>query len=128
MLVLWQIRSSIASAARSYRSSRMDTQTQAERPPRNLQTSRWSLASRVAFQFCFVYLGLFCLTTQVITSLLSPNQGADIPDPATLWPLRALIFFTAAHILHIKGPLNYDGNSGSGDDMFGWVLMFCLLV
>jgi uncharacterized membrane protein YphA (DoxX/SURF4 family) len=59
---------------------------------------------------------------------LSPNQGVDIPDPSTVWPLRQLVVWTAARILDIKAPLEYDGNSGSGDGMFGWVLVFCLLI
>jgi uncharacterized membrane protein YphA (DoxX/SURF4 family) len=89
---------------------------------------KWSLALRIAFRFCLVYLGLYCLATQIITSLFSATQGADIPDPATLWPLRPVVFWTAAHIFHVKAPLSLDGNSGSGDCMFGWVLAFCLLV
>ena len=73
-------------------------------------------------------MGLYCLTTQIITSLFSSTQGADIPDPATLWPLRPVVFWTAAHVFHVGAPLSLDGNSGSGDCMFGWVLAFCLLV
>jgi uncharacterized membrane protein YphA (DoxX/SURF4 family) len=93
-----------------------------------LQTSRWNLFSRIAFRFCSVYLGLFCLTTQITTGLFSGTQGTDIPDPATLWPLRTIVLWTAAHILHVRATLAFEGNSGSGDDMFGWVLAFCLLV
>ena len=89
---------------------------------------KWSLAARIAFRFCLVYLGLYCLATQIITSLFSSTQGEDIPDPATLWPLRPVVFWTAAHIFHVRAPLSLGGNSGSGDCMFGWVLAFCLLV
>jgi hypothetical protein len=103
----------------------MHTQTQAERVLRDPQ---WSLEHRVTFRFCFVYLGLFCLTTQIITNLFSQSQGVDIPDPATLWPLRQFIFWTAAHIFHVGSTLAYNGNSGSGDGTFGWILAFCLLV
>lgn len=106
----------------------MHTETRTDGMPSDMQIPEWSLTSRVVFRFCFVYLGLFCLTTQIITSLFSPSQGAYIPDPATLWPLRQLIFWTAAHILHVGVTLAYGSNSGSGDDMFGWVLVFCLLV
>ncbi len=89
---------------------------------------KWNLAVRITFRFCLVYLGLYCLATQIITSLFSATQGADIPDPATLWPLRPVVFWAAAHIFHVRAPLSLDGNSGSGDCMFGWVLTFCLLV
>jgi uncharacterized membrane protein YphA (DoxX/SURF4 family) len=88
----------------------------------------WSLAARIAFRFCLVYLGLYCLSTQIITSLFSSTQGEDIPDPAALWPLRPVVFWTATHIFHVRAPLSLGGNSGSGDCMFGWVLAFCLLV
>jgi hypothetical protein len=97
-------------------------------PQRNIP--KWNLALRIAFRFWMVYLGLYCLSTQISTTLFSPTEGADIPDPATLWPLRPVIFWTAAHIFHVNAPLSvfWGGNSGSGDDMFAWVMAFCLLV
>lgn len=106
----------------------MRTQFRTEQAQRELQIPQWNIVFRVAFRFCFVYLGLFCLTTQITTGLFSGTQGADIPDPATLWPIRPLVLWTAAHILHVRATLAFDGNSGSGDDMFAWVLAFCLLV
>lgn len=101
-------------------------QTELVQPQPNIP--RWSRAVKIAFRFCLAYLGLYCLTTQIITSLLSASQGDDIPDPATLWPLRSVVFWTAAHIFQVEAPLSLGGNSGSGDCMFGWVLAFCLLV
>ena len=106
----------------------MGTQIQTERVLGEVQIPKWSLASRVAFRFCFVYFGLFCLATQIITTLFSYSQGDDIPDPATIWPLRQLILWTALHILHVRTTVAYNSNSGSGDGMFAWVLVFCLLV
>jgi hypothetical protein len=92
---------------------------------------RWNLALRIAFRFWMVYLGLCCLTTQIITSLFTVTAatGASFPDPATLWPLRPVIFWTAVHIFHVNAPLSayWGGNSGSADTMFGWVMTFCLL-
>ena len=79
-----------------------------------------------------VYLGLYCLATQIITSLftVTSTEGANFPDPATLWPLRPVISWTGAHIFHVNAPLTafWGGNSGTTDDMFGWVMTFCLLV
>ncbi len=95
---------------------------------------RWSPALRIAFRFWMVYLGLYCLATQIITSLFSVTAGAGIgwpvPDLATLWPLRPVIFWTAAHIFHVNAPLSvfFGGNSGTGDGKFGWVTAFCLLM
>src|ERR1700745_2945471 len=93
---------------------------------------RWNLALRIAFRFSLVYFGLYCLATQIITSLFTFKTGAgrNLPDPATLWPLRPVIFWTAAHIFHVNEPLStfFGGNSGSSDTRFGWVMTFCLLM
>jgi hypothetical protein len=90
------------------------------------QAPRWSLTTRIAFRFCFVYFGMFCLTTQILGGLF-PLPKIDVPDPATLWPMRQIIFWTAAHIFRVAHPLVYSG-SGSGDKTFDWVLAFCLFV
>ncbi len=93
--------------------------------------SRWSLALRIAFRFWMVYLGLYCLATEIVPGLftVTGGPGATLPDPATVWPLRPVIFWTAAHIFHVNVSLSFwDGNSGGADCMFGWVTAFCLLV
>ena len=47
----------------------------------------WSPALRIAFRFWMVYLGLYCLSTQIVTSLFNTvGAGRNFPDPATLWP------------------------------------------
>jgi hypothetical protein len=97
-------------------------QTEPIQPQPNIP--RWNLALRIAFRFWMIYLGLYCLTTQIITT----PTGTDIPDPATLWPLRPLIFWTAAHIFHVNAPLSFGDNSGGSDCMFGWVTAFCLIM
>lgn len=92
-----------------------------------LAQPRWSLWTRTAFRFCFVYFTLYCLSNQIITSLFPiPIEGVDIPDPSTLAPVRAVVFWVAAHVFGAKLPLVYTG-SGSGDKTFDWVLAFCLL-
>jgi uncharacterized membrane protein YphA (DoxX/SURF4 family) len=105
---------------------------QLQTEPTQLQTDipNWSLSLRIAFRFWMVYLGLYCLATQIVTSLFSPTEGAVIPDPATLWPLRFVISWTGTHILHVNAPLSafWGGNSASTDDMFAWVMTFCLLM
>src|SRR5271170_1490041 len=90
------------------------------------QILRWSLGLRVAFRFCFVYFGLFCIYTQIFGGLISIPKMESI-DPSSLWPMRQIVFWTAAHIFHAKLPLVYSG-SGSGDKTFDWVLAFCLLI
>jgi hypothetical protein len=87
---------------------------------------RWNLALRIAFRFWMIYLGLYCLATQAIITF----TGASLPDPATVWPLRPVISWIGAHILHVNATLTvfWGGGSGSTDCMFGWVTVFCLLM
>jgi hypothetical protein len=91
---------------------------------------RWNLALRISFRFWMIYLGLYCLATQLITTLISLNEGATFPDLATRWPLRSVISWTGAHIFHVNAPVTafWGGNSATPDDMFAWVTAFCLLV
>jgi hypothetical protein len=91
-----------------------------------VQTPRWNLATRIGFRFCFVYFGLYCLTTQILGSLFT-NPEINVPDLSTLWPMRQIIFWTAAHIFRVTHPLVY-GGSGSGDKTFDWAAAFCLLI
>lgn len=89
-------------------------------------TPRSSPAKRVAFRFCFLYFGLYCFYTQIITALISiPNM--EIGDPSAYWPMRQIVFWTASHLFHAQLPLVYSG-SGSGDKTFDWVMNFFLLV
>src|SRR5258708_7542444 len=97
-------------------------QAEAEQVRTESERPRWKAASRVAFRFSLLYLGLYCLTN-VLTALF-PIPG--IPDLATLSPIRQIVFWTAAHVFHVSTPLIYTG-SGSGDKTFDWVLSFCLL-
>src|SRR3954465_6189754 len=92
---------------------------------------RWNLGLRIAFRFWMIYLGLYCLATQVIISLINTAEMAtDFPDPATVWPLRPVISWVGAHIFHVNASPSptFGGNSGTLDDMFGWVMTFCVLV
>ena len=104
----------------------MGSQTQPKQLQPQPHLRRWSLSSRIAFRFCFTYFGLFCLATQMFTGLL-PIPKVEIPDLATLWPMRQIVFWAATHVFHVTSPLVYMG-SGSGDKTFDWVLAFCLLV
>src|SRR5450432_371662 len=90
------------------------------------ETPHWSPGLRVAFRFCFVYFGLYCIYTQIFGGLISIPKMESI-DLSSLWPMRQITFWVAAHIFHAKLPLVYTG-SGSGDKTFDWVLAFCLFV
>jgi hypothetical protein len=107
----------------------LQTEPIQSRPRPNIP--RWNLALRIAFRFWMVYLGLYCFATEILPGLFTftGGTGAALPDPATVWPLRPVIFWTAAHIFHVNAPTSFwGGNSGSADCMFGWVTAFCLLV
>ena len=103
----------------------METATLTDSARHERQVPAWSPAALVAFRFCFVYFGLCCLTTQIIARLFSNSYFAE---PATVWPLRQLVSWTATHIFHVRATLGFGPISGSHDDKFGWVLAFCLVV
>ena len=67
-------------------------QLQTEPIQRQPNIPRWNPALRIAFRFWLVYLGLYCLATQIITSPFTATEGADVPDRATrhwsLWSLK----------------------------------------
>lgn len=102
------------------------TQLQTESVQRDLPIPHWSSATRVAFRFCFVYFGLYCLLTQISTGLV-PLPNVDIPDPSSLTPVRQIVIWAASHIFRITKPLIY-AETGSGDRTFDWVLLVCMLV
>src|SRR4051794_40877328 len=84
------------------------------------QQTRWSLLARIAFRFVVVYFGLYCVLTQIINSVLLIPKF-EVPDWASLPPIRPLVFWVGGHVFHQKIPLVYSG-SGSGDKVFDWVL------
>ncbi len=86
----------------------------------------WSRATLIAFRFCFVYFILYSLLSQIVSSIFVA-QMIDVPDFATLWPIRLGIFWVAAHIFRARTELVY-ADTGSGDKTFDWVVVFCVLV
>src|SRR5689334_3378624 len=105
----------------------MATRPQAQIEPVRIGAGQlqWSVYSRIAFRVSFLYFVLYCLTNQIILGLV-PISGIDIPDLASLTPIRQVVFWAATHLFGISSPLVYKG-SGSGDKTFDWVLVFCIL-
>ncbi len=89
-----------------------------------MPTVQWSLATRILFRFCFAYFILFSLSNWIGPLFFIPKL--DIPRLGTLWPLRQITFWTAAHIFRVMQPLVY--TSPSHDKTFDWVQTFCLVV
>jgi uncharacterized membrane protein YphA (DoxX/SURF4 family) len=104
----------------------MASQIVIDQPHTGVTTPPWSLATRIAFRFCFVYFSLYCLSTQIITSFLSLPDIGWLSDPSLIPPWRQITAFTAAHILRIQSPLAFV-ETGSGDRTIDWVLVFALL-
>jgi uncharacterized membrane protein YphA (DoxX/SURF4 family) len=104
----------------------METMTLADAAPSQTAPQIWSPLQCIAFRFCVVYFGLYCLLSQIINSVLTIPK-VDVPDLGTLPPIRVVVFWVAAHLFHQKTPLVYSG-SGSGDKVYDWVLVFCALV
>ncbi len=104
----------------------METSTGTDQVHHTPQIPRWGIVSLVSFRFCFVYFGLYCISNQILTSLL-PLPKLDIPDLSTFWPMRPIVLWTGIHVFWASKPLAY-AETGSGDRTFDWVLVFCLLV
>jgi hypothetical protein len=103
----------------------MATRTRIEPVKETPQVPRWNRLTHVAFRFCFVYFGLYCLATHIVGGLiLLPNFS--FPSLGTLWPMRDITFWFATHLFHVTSPLVYAGNSG--DTTFHWVQTFWLLI
>ena len=99
--------------------------TAIENEPGKSAKAPWSRLKCIAFRFCFVYFGLYCIAALLPGGL--PVPGIEIPDPFTLWPFRQVVFWVAAHLFGARLPLVFAG-SGSGDKTYDWVEVFCLLV
>ncbi|MBL1079443.1 DoxX family protein [Nocardia sp. 2] len=83
---------------------------------------------RIAFRFCFLYFGLFCLLTPPFVFVLTGPLGRQLGYDAQYW-----------HIRKLQPALNWVGRelfgtpvqlhpTGVGDQTIFWVLLFCILV
>jgi len=87
---------------------------------------RWTPITRVAFRLCFLYFGLYVITTQMLNGMIAiPNWG--FPPLETLPPFKNVIQWTALHVFRVREPLVIS-RSGSGDKTANWVASFCLIV
>jgi hypothetical protein len=83
----------------------------------------WRLATRIAFRFCFLYFGLYILVTQMFPGMI---PGVQAPVFSTLPPIGPTVMWVIRNIFNDTRELQMLG--GSGDKMFDWVLVLCLLV
>jgi uncharacterized membrane protein YphA (DoxX/SURF4 family) len=78
------------------------------------------------FRFCFVYLGLYCLCTQVITVFGGILTGPT-SDLSGARFLRPLVDRVAADVFGLAGPLVHAATASS-DRRTDWVLVFVLMM
>jgi len=79
---------------------------------------RWSARLRTAFRFSFLYLGLFCLVTQISGSLFLIPTGS-FRGFGPLWPMRPITVWIAEHFFGVTEPLVY--GRYSGETLFFWI-------
>ena len=104
----------------------MDTSTSMISGEKTPSQAPWSLSTRVAFRFFCVYFPLYSLFEYGFPNPVHPWDMV-IPNPATHWPLRQIVFWVGAHVFAFKLPLAYTPDAG-GDAPFDWVMAFCLAV
>jgi hypothetical protein len=76
----------------------------------------WRVGTRIAFRFCFVYFGLFCLTFAQITVVYAGVLARWFPDHAVLWQMVLLDPVTGwvgRTVLGVDTVLHPDSGSGN---------------
>src|SRR5262245_1427101 len=82
------------------------------------QVGRWKPATRLAFRFSVVYLGLYSLSTQIAGSLFV-IPFVSFRGFGMLWPMRNITLWIGEHIFRFDTPLSYAGNSRDAE--FFWI-------
>ncbi|HEX7792783.1 MAG TPA: hypothetical protein VF456_00455 [Vicinamibacterales bacterium] len=84
----------------------------------------WNAATRVLFRFCFVYFGVYVLTTQMLAAMM-PWPSWRFPPLETLPPILPVLMWSATHVFGIAAtPVVI---SGSGDKYLNWIAVLSLL-
>jgi len=92
------------------------------------QSRDWRFLTRVAFRFCVLYVGLFCVLFPQILYVLTGAVSAAFPARTSMWQMIALAPVTewvGRHVFGVDAILHPD--SRSGDQTAMWVLMFIVL-
>ncbi|WP_234789632.1 DoxX family protein [Mycolicibacterium mucogenicum] len=89
----------------------------------------WSTVTKIAFRFCFLYFGLFCLLFAQITFAFFGIVGEWLPKLAVMWQMTLLglpLQWVGREVFGVDAVLHPD--SGSGDQTVVWVMVFTLAV
>ncbi|HEX7288500.1 MAG TPA: hypothetical protein VF532_20115, partial [Candidatus Angelobacter sp.] len=107
----------------------METQLQVEAEPQAQQPAQapapakaWSLPTRLAFRFGFVYLVLYSFPGP-----LAFLPGADSVFGWYFTATQKVVIFAGAHVLHLGQPVQYVP-TGSGDTMHDYIQNLLILV
>ncbi len=87
----------------------------------SLTVEPWPLPLRIAFRFCFVYLGLFCVTNQPLVGMFTPGL-VDVPRLCDMWPLRQITVWVAVHVFQIHSTMPIE-NGTTGDKTSDWIFL-----
>lgn len=91
------------------------------------ETKPWSLTTRIAFRFVFVYFFLYVSPGPV--GALSPYHPANELDRNVfVWVWHQVVPFVGTSILHLNSSQLAEVPNGSGDELYDYVLILCLLV
>jgi hypothetical protein len=86
----------------------MATQTQEEHMREEPRVPHWNIATRIAFRFCFVYLGLFVVYfCPIWLKDLLFMKGESPLVLGGIWPMRQMVFSAGAHIFSHDPPTEY---------------------
>ncbi|MEC3919274.1 DoxX family protein [Nocardia sp. CDC160] len=105
-----------------------DETNDAEHEPGRADSVEWKLFTRLAFRFCFLYLGLFCTLMPPIVFVLFGWLGRQMGYSAQFWPVRKLQPALSWVSRHLFGTSVQLYPSGVGDQRIFWVLVFCVFV
>ena len=94
--------------------------------PATAPVAQWSAATRVAFRVCFLYFGLYVLTTQMLGGLWIVPKIAPPDMGATGWMKRPIVW-AATHVFHVQHQY-VTTLTGSGDKTVDWLHALLLLV
>ena len=92
-------------------------------------TRPWSSVTKIAFRFCFLYFGLFCVLFAQITFAFFGIVGEFLPKLAVMWQMTVLgppLQWIGREVFGVDAVLHQD--SGSGDQTVVWVMVFTLAV
>ncbi|HKE85326.1 MAG TPA: hypothetical protein VKB50_16300 [Vicinamibacterales bacterium] len=91
--------------------------------PSGSTEGQWRASTLAAFRLCVVYIGLYVLNTQMISTLVR----LPIPPLGMITPVSAFFQWVGTTVLGIAEPIR-TAPTGSGDRMFDWVQAFSLVL